>query len=447
MLKFILYLLFLFPLIFSYSPSIFWLFQNLIFFISFLFLVNNYVFYHWRIISYNFGVDILSYTIILLSFWIRSLIIIAREKLNSSSMYKFLFIFFVILLILILFFTFSRMNLLIFYLFFERSLIPTFFLILGWGYQPERLQAGLYLLFYTLFASLPILLRILYLNNLNYSLCFNFIYINYFNIFFCFSIILAFLVKIPIYIFHLWLPKAHVEAPISGSMILAGVLLKLGGYGIFRIIPILIEFLNIYSYFFIAISLMGGFYIRLLCLQQLDMKILIAYSSVVHMGLILSGILTLTNWGLSGALTLIIAHGLCSSGLFCAANINYERLLSRRILMNKGIMNFLPIFSFWWFLLSISNIAAPPTLNLLGEISLINSLVIWSWITIILLILISFFRAAYSLYLYSYIQHGKISQLVNAHSMGIIREYLLLFLHWIPINLLIIKSEFFFIWF
>lgn len=129
-------------------------------------------------------------------------------------------------------------------------------------------------------------------------------------------------------------------------MILAGVLLKLGGYGIFRIIPILIEFLNIYSYFFIAISLMGGFYIRLLCLQQLDMKILIAYSSVVHMGLILSGILTLTNWGLSGALTLIIAHGLCSSGLFCAANINYERLLSRRILMNKGIMNFLPIFSF-----------------------------------------------------------------------------------------------------
>ena len=134
-------------------------------------------------------------------------------------------------------------------------------------------------------------------------------------------------------------------------------------------------------------------------------------------------------------------HALCSAGLFCLANISYEWLGSRRLLINKGLLNFIPSITLWWFLLSSANIAAPPTLNLLGEISLLNRIISWSWLSIIILSLISFFRAGYTLYLYSYSQHGKIFSGVYSFRVGKIREYLLLFLHWFPLNLLIIKRD------
>nr|YP_009918114.1 NADH dehydrogenase subunit 4 [Torleya grandiforceps]QLP89016.1 NADH dehydrogenase subunit 4 [Torleya grandiforceps] len=393
--------------------------------------------------SYSFGCDVVSYGLILLSFWICGLMFSASQGVYKDNYSDTMFSFLILFLLLMLVLTFSSSSILFFYIYFEASLIPTLFLILGWGYQPERIQAGTYLLFYTLLVSLPLLIGIF----VSYENLDTLFYI-YFSgpsavtsTLMYLVMIGAFLVKMPMFLAHLWLPKAHVEAPVSGSMILAGVLLKLGGYGLFRVLGMVVSKALAYNYIWVSVSLIGGVLVSLICLRQSDLKSLVAYSSVAHMGLVLGGMMTLNYWGMCGAYMMMIAHGLCSSGLFSLTNMVYERLGSRSLLINKGLINLMPSMSLWWFLLSSANMAAPPTLNLLGELSLLNSLVAWSWASMVALMLISFFSAAYTLYLYSFSQHGKWSFSGYGSMSGTTREYLVLVLHWLPLNLLILKSE------
>lgn len=446
MIKFLIIIIFIIPL--CLKQNIFWMVQNIIILIVFLLINLSVNIIRFCNLRYIIGCDIISYGLILLRVWIRFLIVIARESLRKRKFHEKFFLFNIILLLLILYITFRIINLFFFYLFFEARLIPTLILIIGWGYQPERIQAGLYLLFYTLLASLPLLLGIFFIfEDINCIIIYFLKFYNYNYIFLYLRIILAFLVKIPIYFVHLWLPKAHVEAPISGSMILAAIILKLGGYGLLRVIVILQKIGLKINFIWVVIRLIGGFYISLKCFCQIDIKSLIAYSSVCHIRVVIGGIITINYWGFFGSYILIISHGLCSSGIFCLSNINYERLNSRRLFLNKGIINFIPSLRLWWFLIISSNIAAPPSLNLVGEIRLINSLIRWSWLNIIMLIIISFFRAGYRLYLYSYTQHGKYNIGIYRFYTGVSREYLILILHWLPLNILVIKIDYRILWF
>ena len=369
-------------------------------------LIVNLRIYHFKYLLGNYtfifeSYDLLRKSLVLLSIWLIMLMIIAQKRVN----YKRLLLINMIVLLVRLVLTFNTTNIIIFYFFFEWSLIPIFFIIIGWGYQPERLKASLSLFFYTLFASLPLLISIVIIINWSGSVKLRIIITQGMPNFLWTITVLAFLVKFPMYFVHLWLPKAHVEAPVSGSIILAGVLLKLGGYGIIRLIRV--TNIRIISSQIIALALIGGGILGVLCIVQRDIKVVIAYSSVVHIALVIAGRLRLTKWGFEGVLIIILAHGVCSSGIFAAANMIYERRHSRRFFFNSGLLNRRAIFRIVWFVLIVANFGGPFTYNLLGEILLILNLSSLTINSLSVILFLSFFSAAYRLILYRSTNQGQ----------------------------------------
>nr|ACL27251.1 NADH dehydrogenase subunit 4 [Larimichthys crocea] len=404
----------------------------------------------WTSLNLYMATDPLSTPLLVLTCWLLPLMILASqnhttsEPINRQRMYITLLTSLQIFLIL----AFGATEMIMFYVMFEATLIPTLFLITRWGNQAERLNAGTYFLFYTLAGSLPLLVALLLLQNSTGTLSLLTLQLSGPTMLTSFAdklwwagCLLAFLVKMPLYGVHLWLPKAHVEAPIAGSMILAAVLLKLGGYGMMRILPMLEPLTKELSYPFIIFALWGVIMTGSICLRQTDLKSLIAYSSVGHMGLVVGGILIQTPWGLTGALILMIAHGLTSSALFCLANTNYERTHSRTMALARGLQMALPLMAAWWFIASLANLALPPLPNLMAELMIITSLFNWSWWTLALTGTGTLITAGYSLYMFLMTQRGPLPAHIMALEPSHSREHLLAALHLLPLILLILKPE------
>nr|ALO64485.1 NADH dehydrogenase subunit 4 [Andrena fulva] len=387
----------------------------------------------WYFIGYNLGLNLYSYYLFMLVFLMMGVILnVVDDDFFCVALNLFL--------TLVLFLTFGSLSFLMFYFFFEISLIIVYMIILKWGLGVMRMISSYYFMYYTLFFSLPLLVFIFYVTyNCGSSMMLTLEFMNiYMNMFMYFYMCSGFLLKIPMYMFHGWLLKAHVEAPVFGSMVLASILLKLGTYGMLRFLMIFYLNSSYLSKYILMISVVGGIYISLVCLRQVDLKVLVAYSSVVHMGLLLGGMFTLFKLGFLGSYILMISHGLCSSGLFYLVNVFYSETNSRLMLVNKGLLICMPSMSMMWFFMCSSNMASPVSLNLVGEILLMMSLVVWMKFIFLFLIFYGFFSFIYSLYMYSYICHGNSNLLLKMGS-GVMIDYFVLLIHWVPLNFLFLN--------
>nr|ALD88451.1 NADH dehydrogenase subunit 4 [Megachile sculpturalis] len=432
------FILIILIMLFKYFDLYFY--SNIFFMLSFLMLIHMDMFVEWFDLMLFFGSNLFSFGLLMLTLWIMSLVYMIMKNIMSLKLCLNL----LSVMNLILVMSFSSLNFIWFYYMFEVSLLLIFFLILFWGYGQLRIMASYYLVFYTLFFSFPLMLIIIYLSKNELS---NFIMSelnnkgDILNKFLIGFMMMSFLVKFPMFPVHIWLLKAHVEAPVFGSMILAAIMLKLGSYGMLRMSLIFSNILYEYKSYIMYISLISIIFLSLLCLCQNDMKSLVALSSVVHMGLMLSSMMTLYKLSFLGSYLMMLAHGLCSSGMFYMLNLCYLISNSRLMVINKGLMVYAPSMTLMWFLICSSNMAVPPSMNLVGEIMLLMSLMMYMKISIFMLFMYCLFSFMYSLYFFSYINHGESN--FSLMMMNKMLNFIVLLYHWIPLNIVIFNLDLF----
>ena len=356
------------------STSIVNLFLSLIVFILFDFSSNQFQFvqeYH-QISSFDLylGLDGLSIYFVLLTTIITPIALLSNWNSIKGNIRSYLII--ILLLETLLLAVFLVLDILLFYVFFE-SILPPLFLLIGLFGSSNKVRASFYLFLYTLFGSLFLLLSILTMSSIMGTTDFDALYKTNFNystqLFLFYGIFIAFAVKTPTIFLNTWLLKAHVESPLGGSIILAAIVLKLSLYGIFRLIlPLLPKASIDYTYIIYLIGVITIIYASFSTLRTIDVKELIAYSSVSHAAVYLIGVFSNTIQGIEGGIALGLAHGLVSSGLFiCVGGVLYDRSGTRLISYYRGIAQIMPLFSILFFILSLGNAGTPLTLNFIGE--------------------------------------------------------------------------------
>ena len=417
--------------------SIFNLVLSLVIFNIFDFSNNQFQFVqeYYEIKNYDFylGIDGLSIYFILLTTIIIPISLISNWNSITQNIRTFLII--ILLLETLLLAVFLVLDILLFYIFFE-SILPPLFILIGLYGSSNKVRASFYLFLYTLFGSLFLLLSILTMSSIMGTTDFDALSKTNFNyltqIYLFIGIFIAFAVKTPTIFLNIWLLKAHVESPLAGSIILAAIVLKLSLYGVLRLIlPLLSKAYINYTYIIFLIGVITIIYASLSTLRTIDIKELIAYSSVSHAAVYLLGIFSNTIQGIEGGITLGLAHGFVSSGLFiCVGGILYDRTSSRLITFYKGIAQIMPLFSIFFFLLCLANCGVPLTLNFIGEFLSLYGIFERLPILGILASSSIIFSAAYTIYMFNRMVFGGSYSKDFLHNIPDLnkREFFILFI-------------------
>lgn len=365
-------------------------------------------------LNFSLGIDGISLFFIILTTFLMPICMLISYESITKNIKEYFILYFILEFCLII--AFSVLDVLIFYIFFESVLIPMFLIIGIWGSRERKIKASFLFFMYTLAGSLFMFIALIHLFLTIGTTDYQILYYSNFNFstekLYFLAFFLAFAVKVPMLPFHIWLPEAHVEAPTAGSVLLAGILLKLGSYGMIRfLVPLFPNATIFFTPYILVLCLISIIYASLTAIRQTDLKRIIAYASVAHMNFIILGIFSLTLQGLEGSIIQMISHGLVSSGLFFSIGCLYDRYHTRFINYYGGLAHTMPLFCIALFIYVLANMSIPGSSSFVGEILILTGVFEDNTTTAIFATIGMFLGGIYSLLFYNRICYGNIQNI------------------------------------